>query len=64
VLTVAGAALLAAGSGVSLVRTRGCRGAAGRPPAASKSQVSYVDHEGWMLTANDKQKLVGAPGSR
>lgn len=33
------------------------RGAAGGDPATA----GYVDHEGWMLTPADKQKLAAAP---
>ena len=59
-LTTAGAGILAAASAASWVTSRGCRPVSRR--ATNAPFADYVDHEGWMLTADDKQKLVGTPG--
>jgi hypothetical protein len=54
-LTVTGGTLVAAGSAAVLWKS-------GRPGAARGSTgagapASYVDHDGWMLTPADKQRL-------
>jgi len=57
-LGVAGGALLAAGSAAVVWKSSG-PGAA-RHPTASGAPAPYVDHEGWMLTPADKQRLAQA----
>ncbi len=57
-LGVAGGALLAAGSAAVVWKSSG-PGAA-RHSAATGAPAPYVDHEGWMLTPADKQRLAQA----
>ena len=56
---VAGGALLAAGSAAVVWKTE--RPGAARRPAAADATAAYVDHEGWILTPADKQRLAQSP---
>jgi hypothetical protein len=54
-MAVTGGALLAAGS-AAVVWKSGWPGE-GRRTAAAGPPAPYVDHDGWMLTPADKQRL-------
>ena len=54
-LTVVGGGLVAVAS-VALWRSSGCA-TAPIPRTAAAEPVAYVDHNGWMVTVADKQKL-------
>lgn len=62
-LTAMGAALLAVASASTVLRSRGCRTTPWRRAVPAGSSVAYVDHEGWMLTPADEQKLGQTPGT-
>lgn len=52
-----GGSLVALASGTAVWKSRS-RSVA-RPGAAPETGVRVVDHKGWMLTAADKEKLLG-----
>jgi hypothetical protein len=55
-----GGSLAALLSGTALWRSRSP--AAGAPPgAAHRAMERVVDHNGWMLTAADKKKILASP---
>jgi hypothetical protein len=53
---VVGLVALTAGSVVW--HTKGCSPGRRPSPAIASRTTDYVDHEGWMLTVADKQKLA------
>ena len=52
-----GGVVTAAASMAALARTRGCATTPGPASRHAGASVGYVDHNGWMLTVADAQKL-------
>jgi len=48
----------AGGALAALWIASGCRPRDEAPVASAPAAGGYVDHEGWMLTADDRQKLL------
>ena len=63
-VTAAGAVVAAVTGAAAVSSRRGCQPVRRRPNGSPSPVVSYIDYEGWMLTADESRTLRARGGGR